>query len=179
MDRSPETFSNSLGAPLLGSKAVDLDAGRKEERMGADSTYRIPPLARNPRSPHTAALDPSPSLRLSWKKGQKPRALESEISVKEEALSTAQDRASRPAGSHCGTAQMHRGSFKEPSVTVQEEDHNLPCSTLYLLKAQLMVSTCRTSPIGNSEPGACAWDRSSQGTSSPWKTAEEKSRERK
>lgn len=99
MDRRPETFSNSLGAPLLGSKAVDLDAGRKEERMGADSTYRTPPLAGNPRSPHTAALDPSPSLRLSWKKGQRPRALESEISVKEEALSTAQDRASRPAGS--------------------------------------------------------------------------------
>lgn len=51
--------------------------------------------------------------------------------------------------SHCGTAQMHRGSSgaqcpsSEP--TGQEGDHDLPCFTLYLLKAQLMVSAGRAS----------------------------------
>ena len=89
MDGSPETLSNLLGAPPIGSKAADLDTGRKEEGMGADSRYHVPRLAGKPRSPHTVATRPcafSPA-ELEQRAGQGAEA--SEISAQEEALSPA------------------------------------------------------------------------------------------
>lgn len=115
------SLSNSPGTPLPGSKVVDLDAGRKEERMVAESMHYTPTSSWEPWKPIISVIDPLPPLWLSWSKGQRPRALQPLKSPpkKKQVLSTAPGRASHPVGTHCGTAKTHSGSFKEPSVPLE------------------------------------------------------------
>lgn len=126
---------------------------------------------------HTAAPDPLPSLLLIWKGGQRPRALESLKSLSKRC-------SAQPwTGPHAQWVPLWdstdaQGFFREPGVPVQSpQGRKKPCFTLYLLKAQLMVSTCRASSHRKLRAGACACDLSSLGTSSPCKKAEEESRE--
>lgn len=113
MDGSPETISNLLGAPPIGSKAADLDTGRKEKGMGADSRYRVPRLAGKPRSPHTVATRPCTFSPAELEQRAEARALKPLKSLPRKKRS-----AQLCADSHFGRAQTHSGSSKDPSVLV-------------------------------------------------------------